>query len=140
MDLSKVNMKALAEVLGITDLTDFTIRNEDTEDGRVIIGRDTIVPHVCKDQFVLEGDGDLFFTRQCICIPSGSRPSHFDDCRPKNEFRKLDPVSQMTAGIVLSALGERLNGSFVSHYSYAIYYMQNRLGLGNDLNRLGTGT
>ena len=46
MNLSKTNMKVLAEILGITDLTDFTIRNRDAEDGKVVIGRDTIVPTI----------------------------------------------------------------------------------------------
>jgi len=139
MNLSRANMKALAEVLGITDLTGFTVRNRDAEDGKVVIGRNTIVPHICKDQFVLERDGDLFYTRQCSCVPMGTTPSYFDDCRPKNEYKKLEPISERDAGILLVALGENLSRRFITRYSNAIYYMEMRLGLRSDLNRLGTG-
>lgn len=139
MDLSRIRLDALAEVLGITDLTGFAVRNRDPEDGKVVIGRDTIVPNICKDQFVLERDGDLYYTRQCSCIPGGSNPSFFEECRSENEYRKLEPVSAMTAGILLVAFGERLSRSFITRYSNPIYYMEMRLGLRSDLNRLGTG-
>jgi hypothetical protein len=139
MDLSKVNMDAVAEILGITDLADFTIRNRDPEDGKVVIGRDTIVPTICKDQFVLERDGDLFFTRQCSCVHGGSAPSFFDECRAESEYRKLEPISKMNAGILLVALGERLSRSFIARYSNPIHYMEMRLGLRSDPNRLRTG-
>jgi hypothetical protein len=139
MNLSRVRMDALAEVLGITDLEGFSVKNDDVDDGRIVIGRNTIVPNICKDQFVLEADGDLFFTRQCSCVPGGSAPSFFDECRAENDYRKLEPISETTASILLVAFGENLSRSFITRYSNPIYYMEMRLGLRSDLNRLGTG-
>ena len=134
MDLSKVDMKALAEILNIASLEGYELRNDDPDDGELVLSRADVGRNVCKDNYVLMADGKFVYTRQCSC------PDFFgedDSACSEFFFQELKPLESITAGLLLAALGEKVSGDFTTMDRRRILYMQNRLGLRNDYYRLG---
>lgn len=112
--MTKVDMRVVGEALRVdleescnvvdgTELSDFYVNNSDKNDGMVVFEKKYFggfFYNSCSNLFILKDDGSFYFVRDCPFLSfSLSNPLCGD----------LPPVDSVEAGIVMAALGERVD-------------------------------